>query len=116
MKRLLILVLLLLTSQSVLLGQSNSAYLEFIGQGSFLTANYELGIDEWIGLRGGIGLNGLDRKDGLNFPISVNFNFGTTHKFEVTAGFVYRDKSIFGDKEFDTIGSIGYRYQPVEGI
>jgi hypothetical protein len=96
----------------------NAIYVELLGQGVALTANYERILfattPHNISLRAGFGIWVDIGKGGAVVPIGASYLFGHSHKIEVGIGYAF----ITGSNNYSigvSTGVIGYRYQPIDG-
>ena len=104
-------------------GAKNAFYVELLGNGLLLSANYDVRIANKFGVRAGIGYVGSTEGEGgiLTVPVMGNFLLGNNGRyFEVGAGITYvsGNSDIFNDDGFSSIlGTLSfmYRRQPVDG-
>ena len=99
----------------------NAVFVEFLGQGIFLTANYERMLftttPHNIALRAGFGVWGWMGDSGIIVPVDASYLSGSNHKLELGIGYVF----ITGNNSLDNLSNgafttlIGYRYQPIDG-
>jgi hypothetical protein len=95
----------------------NAMYVELLGQGVALSANYERMLfattPHNISLRAGFGIWVGIESGGVVVPIDASYLFGSNHKLEIGIGFAF----ISGRYDYNaaSFALIGYRYQPIDG-
>lgn len=110
-------ILLFICLSNTILSSNNSDnnlssfYIEFIGQGGFISINYDKQIlNKNIALRGGLGIVGYMDKE-YTLPISISYIIGNKHSLEtgigVTPWILIKDFTISLNPNI----WLGYRYQ-----
>ena len=90
----------------------NAVYLELVGNGGIISANYDRFLTQNVGLRIGVG-SLLSSFGEVTFPVMVNYNIGKDYRFEIGVGLLH-----IPDGKWDgtlPCVNIGYRYQSIEG-
>ena len=95
----------------------NAMYVELLGQGVALTANYERILfattPHNISLRAGFGIWAGVGAAGTVVPIGASYLFGSNHKLEIGIGYAFISNR--NDYNGASFALIGYRYQPIDG-
>jgi hypothetical protein len=85
----------------------NALYIELVGNGGIISANYERFLTQDIGLRIGMGSGYLEE---LTVPVMVNYCIGKEYRFEIGIGLVH-----VPEETTLACATIGYRYQAISG-
>ena len=89
----------------------NVLYIEFLGNGGFISANYERFLTQNLSLR--IGMGSLFGLVTVTFPVMVNYCFGKEYRFEIGGGLLHVPEGKW-DGTVPT-ATLGYRYQDITG-
>jgi len=99
----------------------NAVFVELLGQGVLLTANYERMLSTTtphnVALRVGFGYWTWWGDSGVIVPVDASYLLGINHKLELGIGYAIITGQASGNNLSNGAfaGLIGYRYQPIDG-
>jgi len=89
----------------------HALYIELLGNGGFISANYERFLTQDIGLR--IGMGSYFGWGEVTFPVMVNYCIGKEYRFEIGVGLQHVPEGKWDGTL--ACATIGYRYQAING-